>query len=156
MAKVFYLGVVERDPNGGFGVSFPDLPGCVSAGDDLAEAVAGGQEALELHLEGMREEGLDIPDASPVTAFDADEWPDDQVYKLMMFPVDRETAPRERSVKANITINEGLLNRIDAVAHADGLSRSALLALAARQWLRVNATPLPKAQNRQESMRLKA
>ena len=153
MAKVFYLGVIERDPGGGFGVSFPDLPGCVSAGDDLAEAVAGGQEALELHLEGMREDGLNIPDPSPVTAFDSDEWPEDQAYKLVMFPVDGEPARRERSVKANITINEGLLNRIDAVAQADGLSRSGLIALATRQWLRVHATPLPTPSVRDERRR---
>ena len=48
MARVYYMGVVERGLNGSFGVYFPDLPGCVSAGDSLEETVAGGQEALEL------------------------------------------------------------------------------------------------------------
>ncbi len=39
----------------------PDLPGCVSVGDTLDEVKAEIREAIEFHLEGMREEGLPVP-----------------------------------------------------------------------------------------------
>ena len=143
MAKVFYMGVVERGLNGSFGVYFPDLPGCVSAAETFEETVTGGQEALELHLEGMIEDGLDIPDPSPVTAFDADEWPGSQVLRIVMFPVENPGAKVEDStpaVRINMTMNSRLLSRVDAAAQANGLTRSGLLALAARQWINANGS----------------
>lgn len=141
--KVFYLGVVERGLNGSFGVYFPDLPGCVSAAENFEDAVAEGQEALELHLEGMREDGLDIPEPNPVTAFDPEDYPGSDVYRLVMFPVDQETAQAEDptpAVRVNITMNPRLLSRVDAAAQANGLTRSGLLALASRQWINANGT----------------
>lgn len=140
MAKVFYMGVIERGLNGSFGVYFPDLPGCVSAAESFEETVSGGQEALELHLEGMREDGLTIPDPSPVTAFDPDDYPGSDVVRLVMFPVESAApaAERDAAVRVNITMNPRLLNRIDAAAQANGLTRSGLLALSARQWISAN------------------
>lgn len=138
MAKVFYMGVVERGLNGSFGVYFPDLPGCVSAGDSFEEAVTGGQEALDLHLEVMREDGLTIPDPSPVTAFDPDDYPGSDVVKIVMFPVEAEGETKEAAVRANVTMNPRLLRKVDAAAEANGLTRSGLLALAARQWISAN------------------
>ncbi|MDP3400359.1 MAG: type II toxin-antitoxin system HicB family antitoxin [Brevundimonas sp.] len=143
MAKVFYMGVVERGLNGSFGVYFPDLPGCVSAADTFEETVAGGQEALELHLDGMREDGLTIPEPSPVTAFDPDDYPGSDVFRIVMFPVESETAGGDPTpaVRINITMNLRLLNRVDAAAQANGLTRSGLLALASRQWINANGAP---------------
>lgn len=55
-----YLVVYE--PGGdGWSVYVPDLPGCVSTGADQADAEAGIREAISLHLEGLRAEGLQIP-----------------------------------------------------------------------------------------------
>lgn len=143
MAKVFYLGVVERGLNGSFGVYFPDFPGCVSAANTFEETVAGGQEALELHLEGMREDGLTIPEPSPVTAFDPDEHEGSDVFRLVMFPVESEApaSDRDPAVRVNITMNPRLLSRVDAAAQANGLTRSGLLALASRQWISANGAP---------------
>ena len=42
----------------------PDLPGCASVGDTLEEVKAEIREAIEFHLEGMREDGLPIPKPS--------------------------------------------------------------------------------------------
>ena len=50
----------------GFGVYVPDLPGCVSVGETREEALAMIAEAIAFHLEGMREDGLDIPAAGTV------------------------------------------------------------------------------------------
>ena len=46
-----YLAIIEKEPDSIFGVVFPDVPGCYSAGDTLAEARAMADEALNTHLE---------------------------------------------------------------------------------------------------------
>lgn len=58
-----YVVIVEQGENS-VGAYVPDLPGCVAVGDTKEEALRMIQEALELHLEGMREEGLPIPEPS--------------------------------------------------------------------------------------------
>ncbi|WP_062105701.1 MULTISPECIES: type II toxin-antitoxin system HicB family antitoxin [Gluconobacter] len=56
-----YLGIIHKDPDSDFGVSFPDFPGCATAGDTLEDARVMAHEALTFHIEGMIEEGCDIP-----------------------------------------------------------------------------------------------
>ena len=56
-----YLAIIRREPDGGYGVCFPDFPGCVSCGANLEEAKTMAREALMLHLAGMRDDGETIP-----------------------------------------------------------------------------------------------
>lgn len=56
-----YLAVVYKEPDSDYGVSFPDFPGCITAGSTMDEAKIMAKEALLLHLNGMREDGLLIP-----------------------------------------------------------------------------------------------
>jgi predicted RNase H-like HicB family nuclease len=58
-----YLVVVEEGPES-YGAYVPDLPGCVAAGDTREEVLKLIHEAIELHLEGLREEGEPIPHPS--------------------------------------------------------------------------------------------
>ena len=58
-----YVVIVEQGENG-FGAYVPDLPGCVAMGQTKDEALRLIQEAIELHLESMREEGLTPPEPS--------------------------------------------------------------------------------------------
>jgi predicted RNase H-like HicB family nuclease len=58
-----YAVVIEKGERN-FSAYVPDLPGCVSVGDTLEEAKAEIREAIEFHLEGMREDGLPIPKPS--------------------------------------------------------------------------------------------
>ena len=55
-----YLVVIEQGPSS-FGAYVPDLPGCVAAGDTREEVTQLIHEAIEFHLEGMKEDGLPIP-----------------------------------------------------------------------------------------------
>jgi predicted RNase H-like HicB family nuclease len=55
-----YLVVVEEGQNS-FGAYVPDLPGCVAAGDTREEALALIREAIEFHIEGLKEAGQSIP-----------------------------------------------------------------------------------------------
>ena len=56
-----YAVVFERSDNN-FAAYVPDLPGCVSTGATKAEVEANIREAIEFHLDGLREEGEPIPD----------------------------------------------------------------------------------------------
>ena len=58
-----YAVVIEKGERS-YSAYVPDLPGCVSVGDTLEEARAEIREAIEFHLEGMREDGLPIPKPS--------------------------------------------------------------------------------------------
>jgi predicted RNase H-like HicB family nuclease len=60
MAKYQYTIVIEK-ADGNFSAYVPDLPGCVAAGDTIEETEALMREAIELHLEGMIEDGIAIP-----------------------------------------------------------------------------------------------
>jgi predicted RNase H-like HicB family nuclease len=62
--KYLYPAFFRRLTSGGYSVDFPDLPGCISAGDTLAEALSMAREALSLHLFGMLEDGETLPVAS--------------------------------------------------------------------------------------------
>jgi predicted RNase H-like HicB family nuclease len=59
--QVQYLVVIEKGPSS-FGAYVPDLPGCVAVGETRAEVAALIHEAIEFHLEGMKEDGLAIPE----------------------------------------------------------------------------------------------
>lgn len=58
-----YLVVVEEGPQS-FGAYVPDLPGCVAAGESRDEVIALIREAIEFHLEGLKEDGESIPKPS--------------------------------------------------------------------------------------------
>lgn len=63
-----YLIVIE--PTGtGFSAYSPDLPGCVSTGATREQVERNMQEAMELHLEGLREEGYSIPEPSTSSSY---------------------------------------------------------------------------------------
>jgi predicted RNase H-like HicB family nuclease len=60
---VRFVVIVEQGEQG-VGAYVPDFPGCVAVGETKEEALPLIQEAVELHLEGMREDGLPIPEPS--------------------------------------------------------------------------------------------
>lgn len=53
--------VIEKAADGGYGAYAPDLPGCVGMGATKEETVQNMAEAIQFHLEGLKEEGLPIP-----------------------------------------------------------------------------------------------
>jgi predicted RNase H-like HicB family nuclease len=63
-----YAIVIEKSENG-YGAYVPDLPGCVALGETVIEAEKLIKEAIEFHLEGMREDGEAIPEASSLAEY---------------------------------------------------------------------------------------
>jgi predicted RNase H-like HicB family nuclease len=56
-----YIGLIHKDADSHFGVSFPGFPGVITAGTTLDDARAMAEEALALHIDGLVEDGEDIP-----------------------------------------------------------------------------------------------
>lgn len=67
-----YIVIVHKDENSAYGMTFPDAPGCFSAADEIDDLFAMASEALELWGEGMREDGLPIPEPRDFEALRAD------------------------------------------------------------------------------------
>ena len=60
-----YAVVIERGPNN-YSAYVPDLPGCVTTGKTIEEVKANIRDAIELHLEGLMEDGVSVPEPSSV------------------------------------------------------------------------------------------
>ena len=61
MPMASYVALIHKERSSDFGVSFPDFPGCVTAGATVDEARLEAEEALALHIGGMIEDGEAIP-----------------------------------------------------------------------------------------------
>ena len=122
-----YIGLIHKDADSDFGVSFPDFAGVVTAGSDLDDARQMAEEALTLHVEGMVEDGEAIPEPSSLDAIMTDPENRDAVAILVSLRIENKKA-----IRLNITLPEDVLKEIDAYAQSHGLTRSGFLARAAK------------------------
>ena len=118
-----YIAIVHKVANSDFGVSFPDFPGCITAGKDIDEAKDMAQDALALHMQGMIEDGESLPAPSRLEDIMADHDHADAIAYLVVSVPDS----KPRTVRVNITLPEGTLKQIDATAKKRGMTRSSFL-----------------------------
>ena len=66
-----YLIIIEKSETGysGYSAYSPDLPGCVSTGSTTEETKVNMREAIEFHIDGLKEEGYDIPEPSSRSSY---------------------------------------------------------------------------------------
>jgi predicted RNase H-like HicB family nuclease len=121
-----FIALIHKDADSDYGVSFPDLPGVVTAGVDLDDARGMAEEALALHLEGMEADHDPIPEPSSLEAVMADRENRDAVAILVKAP-----AQTAKAVRINVTVPEDELEAIDRYAAEQGYSRSGFLVHAA-------------------------
>ena len=126
----YYIGIIHKDPDSDFGISFPDFPGCVSAGSDLTELGAMGHEALMGHIAVMVEAGMAIPEPTSMDQIMRE--PDYRSGTPVLVPAPEVSG---KSVRVNITVPEDALRAIDAYVEAKGFTRSGFLVSAARKLL---------------------
>ncbi len=62
--KVFKYPVIIEKANGNYSAYSPDLPGCVSTGATIEETLSRMRDAIQFHVEGLKKEGLEIPEPS--------------------------------------------------------------------------------------------
>jgi predicted RNase H-like HicB family nuclease len=129
-----YIGLIHKDADSDFGVSFPDFPGVITAGTTLDDARAMAQEALALHIEGMAEDGEAIPEASSLEDVMAD--PDNRSGVAILVSIKTE---QPRAVRVNVTLPEDVLEQIDRYAEAHGFTRSGLLTQAVKKLMTESA-----------------
>ncbi|NVN84722.1 MAG: type II toxin-antitoxin system HicB family antitoxin [Rhodopseudomonas sp.] len=123
-----YIALIHKDEGSDYGVSFPDLPGVISAGRTLDEARDMAAEALALHLQGMAEDGDAVPEPSTLESIMQN--PQNRNGVAVLVPV---IPPAVRSVRINITLPADILEQIDAYAEREGFTRSGFLAQAAKK-----------------------
>jgi predicted RNase H-like HicB family nuclease len=128
-----YVAIAEKDPDSAFGIWFPDVEGCFSAGDTLAEAATNAAAALRQHAEALESAGRPVP---PARTLD-DVLRDDDVRASLAAGAMLLAVPllcdAGRTVRINVSLDKGLVDQIDNAASARGLTRSAFLAQAARE-----------------------
>ena len=133
MAVVRYLVLVERD-EAGYSALIPDFPGAGSSGNTLEEALQRTEDNLAAHVEGRLREKLEIPPPRSLETLKLDsdlalDWAADPIVAAVpvMLP--------EKAERINITIDGGLLRRVDRAAELSGETRSGFVAQALRQRL---------------------
>ena len=125
-----YIGLIHKDTDTDFGVSFPDFPGAITAGRTLDDARTMAEEALALHVEGLTEDGEALPEPSTLEEVMSD--PESRTGVAILVSVKTE---QPKAVRVNVTLPEDVLEQIDRYAEAHGFTRSGLLAQAARKLI---------------------
>ena len=136
MIQLTYPALVRKEKNSDFGVEFPDLPGCVSGGATYDEATRQAAVALQFHIDGMIEDGEELPAPSTM---------DDVIARAeakgaIPFFVVAKVKEKSRAIRFTATMDSALLQAIDeAVDAGAAASRSGFLAEAARLRLQGKA-----------------
>src|SRR5262249_21314861 len=127
-----YVVVVDGKP-GAYGMYVPDMPGGTSMGNTIADLLRNAQEALQLWADDAINSKESVPQPRSLEAIRKDPEVARDLAEggvLAVVPLVMETG---RPVKANLSLDAGLLAAIDEAAAARGLTRSAFLASAARE-----------------------
>lgn len=127
-----YPVVIHKDENSDYGVTFPDLQGCFSAGETIEEALVNAQEAAECHIEGILLDSEPFPVATTIEKHKNNPDFKDSIWALVEVDLSRLSL---KSKRVNITMPERLLNSLDYFAKKHGETRSGLLTQAVTEYM---------------------
>ena len=131
MEKLIYPAIFHKEEVGGYSVTFPDLPGCNTEGNDLAEALYMAQDALGLYLYSLKQDKMPLPQSMQPEALILDkdsfvtlvEW-DEEAYlrrtsnkavkKTLTIPEWMNTLAEEKNINFSKTLQEALLEKLEA------------------------------------------
>ena len=131
---IFYIGIVDKGGEG-WGVTFPDLPGCTSGGGTMAELFDMAVEAVRLWADATLIDSVGLPRARTLDDLLADPEVQETIAEVgpvsfIQVPLLRDTG---RTVRPSVSMDAGLVEAIDAAAKRLGATRSSFLASAARE-----------------------
>jgi predicted RNase H-like HicB family nuclease len=132
MRKVTYFAVFEPSKTG-YSLYFPDLPGCISCGDNMEHAIQMAREALGLHYWAMEKDGDDLP--VPTCPPYDEMGKDDFVIPIEIFPDIVKGTIENKAVKKTLTIPYWL----NSEAEQAGVNFSQLLQNALKEYLHISA-----------------
>ena len=118
MAMSYRMEIVEDKDEGGFVVSYPDLPGCITCGETVESAVANALDAKKTWLEAALEEGIEIHEPDSLEDYSGQ-------FKLRI-PRSLHRSLAEHSQREGISMNQYcvyLLSRNDAVYSKSSLRK---------------------------------
>jgi len=129
-----YVALIHKDPDSAYGVSFPDLPGCYSAGDTLEETTRNATEGLGSFVRWLESDGDAVPQPRTPDAILADPQlaEDLEGATLVLIPLVRDLGSTTR---INVSLDLGLLEAVDFEARQRKQTRSAFIASAVRKEL---------------------
>ena len=130
----YYVGILGGSGDV-WGVRIPDLPGCFGGGDSAEAAIADATSAAREWAESQLNDDVSI--RSPRTVIEVVADPEtelDNSESAVMIPL---ILDRGRSVRANLSLDAGLLEAIDAAAKQAGVTRSTFMAMAAKEKMGV-------------------
>ena len=110
MEMSYRMEIIEDKEEGGFVVSYPDLPGCIPCGETVESAVANAQDAKRVWIEAALEEGIQIQEPDSLEDYSGQ-------FKLRL-PRSLHRLLAEHSKREGISMNQYcvyLLSRNDAV-----------------------------------------
>lgn len=129
MKKITYLAILEPAEDGGYGVYFPDLPGCISYGKNIEDAQTNAVEAAGLHLYGMESDEEIFP--IPSQALAPELIKGGIVTPVSIYPDIVRNEMDNRRVKTNTTIP----NWLKKIAEENHVNYSHLLETALMDYL---------------------
>jgi predicted RNase H-like HicB family nuclease len=127
-----YIALVDGKA-GAYGVVVPDLPGCTSAGPTTDAALRNAVDAVRLWVEDAIDDGEALPSPRSAEELRADPEIATALAEGAALAIVPLLFDAGRAVRANLSLDAGLLDAIDEAAKAHGLTRSAFLASAARE-----------------------
>ena len=106
----YVFPIIMEKCNNNYSVYFPDLPGCVTSGDTVAQAIEMAKEALQFHLWGMEEDGEEIPAASEPENLELEQGEILCYVDVNMLPF--RSKMDNRSIKKTLTISSKSLQTL--------------------------------------------
>lgn len=125
-----YVALVDGKP-GAFGVVIPDCVGCYGMGDSIEEALDSATEGLRIWVEAIEAQGDRVPIPRSMEAVRAEAEADPETGEVLYatVPLIRHLG---RPVKANLSLDSGVLSAIDSTARRLGVTRSAMVEMLAK------------------------
>ncbi|MDI3481964.1 MAG: hypothetical protein PWQ97_1619 [Tepidanaerobacteraceae bacterium] len=133
--KYIFPAIFDPDGSGGYTITFPDLPGCITEGDNLEEALYMAKDALELFIYNLEEEGKQIPIPTPPEKIKVPKGAFVNLIEVYMPPIRDEMA--NKSINKTLTLPRWL----NEAAEKANVNFSQLLQSALKEYLGIHDRP---------------
>lgn len=132
MDKYLFFATFTAEEDGRYSISFNDLPGCYTFGENIEDGMKNAKEALELHLFGMEEDGDCIPETTNPIDIKIKE--NEFLVPIIVYMKLVREEMNNKAVKKTLTIPYWL----NKVAEKEGVNFSALLQKAIKEKIGIN------------------